>query len=185
MKIHSLPFKINTATIVMVLLTAIAGIVLQYPASQSKFEGQTARTELLLDTLYKQKRNDLANELFAGQKRALESSIDDIQEAVEDITRVCLYSVEGEKIFCAGSENHYILHPENIPLDGNGHSFKQFDLNGRLTGIYLNRIEVIGDNLGYVSIYYDFEKIRDENTPDLGLFWFCHPCRSNSAHFSF
>ncbi len=156
----------------MVLLAAIAGIVLQYPAQLSKFEKQTARTELLLDTLYKQKRNDLANELFAGQKRALQSSIDDIQMAVEDITRVCLYSAQGEKTFCAGSENHHIAHPENIPLESNGRSFKQFDLNGRLTGLYLNRIEVIGETLGYVSIYYDFEKIRNENMQTLVNFGF-------------
>lgn len=172
MKIHSLPFKINAATIVMVLLAAFVGIVLQYPIEQSKFEGQTTRTELLLDTLYKQKRNDLANELFAGQERALRSSLDDIQMAIEDITRVCLYSVEGEKVFCSGPENNHVLHPDNIPKDGNGTSFKQFNLNGRHIGIYLNRLEVIGENLGYVSIYYDFQKIRDENTRTLVYFGF-------------
>ena len=56
MKTHSLPFKINAATIVMVLLVAVVGaIVLQYPVEKSRFKAQTARTELLLDTLYKQK----------------------------------------------------------------------------------------------------------------------------------
>ena len=71
----------------MVLLITVVGLVLQYPVEKKKFKGQIARTELLLDTLYKQKRNDLANEVFAGQKRALKSSLADIQLAVEDITQ--------------------------------------------------------------------------------------------------
>jgi signal transduction histidine kinase/DNA-binding response OmpR family regulator/HPt (histidine-containing phosphotransfer) domain-containing protein len=172
MKIHSLPFKINAATIVTVLLAAFGGILLQYPIEQNRIKEQTARTELLLDTLYKQKRNDLANELFAGQQRALQSSLDDIRRAIEDITLVCLYSVEGEIKMCSGSPNGYALQPENIPDNGGDHFFKQFDLDGRLTGVYLNRLKVIGENFGYVSIYYDFEKIRDENIRILVFFGF-------------
>ena len=102
MKIYSLPFKINTATIITAILAALAGIVMQYPVLQSSFNEQIARTELLLDTLYQQKRNDLANELFAGQERALQSSLDDIQEAIEEISLACLYSMEGEKNFQGG-----------------------------------------------------------------------------------
>ena len=40
------------------------------------------------------------------------------------------------------------------------------------TGIYLSRLEVIGENLGYVSIYYDFEKIKNENIRTL-IFFSC------------
>jgi|GEM_PF-1165805 len=172
MKMYSLPFKINAATIVTVLLAALGGMVLQYPVEQSRFKEQTARTELLLDTLYQQKRNDLANELFASQERALTSSLDDIREAIEDITLVCLYSAAGEKKFCSGLSDSQVLHPEQSLNNSSGHFFKQFELNGRLTGLYLNRIKVIGETLGFVAIYYDFEKIRDENIRILVFFGF-------------
>ncbi len=167
MKIYSLPFKTNAATIIMILLAAFVGIAVQYPVEQSRFSGQTARTELLLDILYKQKQNDLANELFAGQERALRSSLDDIQMAVEEISRVCLYSVEGKEKFCSGIGNNHVLHPEKTLENSNGYSFRKLDLNGRFTGIYINNLEVIGENLGYISIYYDFEGIRDETTQQL------------------
>ena len=167
MKIHSLPFKTNAATIITILLAAVVGIIVQYPVEQSRFRDQTERTELLLDILYKQKQNDLENELFAGQERALRSSLDDIQMAVEDISRVCLYSVEGEERFCSGFTNSHVLHPEKILKNSNGYSFRKFDLDGRFTGVYINNLEVIGENLGYISIYYDFEGIRDETTRQL------------------
>ncbi len=172
MKIYSLPFKINTATIITVLLAALAGIILQYPVLQDIFQEQIARTELLVDTLYQQKRNDLANELFANQERALQSSLDDIQEAIKEITLVCLYSVQGEKKLCSGVQNPHLYQPEDVPENGNGHSFKQFDLDGRLTGMYLNRLEVIGENLGYIAIYYDLATIRDGNIRSLVFFGF-------------
>jgi signal transduction histidine kinase/CheY-like chemotaxis protein/HPt (histidine-containing phosphotransfer) domain-containing protein len=172
MKTQGLPFKINAATIVTILLAALGSIVLQYPVEQSRFKAQTARTELLLNTLYQQKRNDLANELFANQERALQSSLDDIQMAIEDITLVCLYSAEGKKKFCSGADNNYLLHPENMQNKGAGYSFKQFDLNGKPIGIYLNRLEVIGENLGYVAIFFDFAKIIDERARILVFFGF-------------
>jgi len=170
MKIYSLPFKINTATIIMVLLAAVAGFVLQYPVLQNSFNEQITRTELLLDTLYQQKRNDLANELFAGQQRALQSSLDDIQEAIKDITLVCLYAVEGDRKICSGVQNGHVSKAEDAPENVHGHTFKQFDLDGRLTGMYLNRLEVIGENLGYVSIYYDLAPIRNANIRSLIFF---------------
>lgn len=172
MKIYSLPFKINTATIITAILAALAGIVLQYPVLQSSFLEQIARTELLLDTLYQQKRNDLANELFAGQERALQSSLDDIQEAIEEISLACLYSMEGEKKFCSGVQNTSISRAEDIPTYGKGYSFQQFDLDGRLTGVYLNHLEVIGEDLGYVAIYYDLATIRDRKINSLIFFGF-------------
>ena len=167
MKIHSLPFKTNAATIITILLAAFVGIIVQYPVEQNRFKSQTERTELLLDILYKQKQNDLKNELFAGQERALRSSLDDIQMAVEDISRVCLYSLEGEERFCSGFRNNHVLHPEKILNNRNSYSFRKFDLNGRYTGVYINNLEVIGENLGYISIYYDFEGIRDETNRQL------------------
>jgi len=169
---QSLPFKINAATLVTVLFAALGGIFLQYPIEQNRFKAQTARTEVLLDTLYKQKRDDLANELFAGQERALKSSLEDIQGAVDDITLVCLYPVKGDRKYCSGLANGHDLQPENVAEESDGHSFQQIDLDGRPTGVYLNHLEVIGENLGYVSIYYDFEKIRAESNRILVFFGF-------------
>ncbi len=172
MKFNSLPFKLNAATIVTVLLVAFGGIVLQYPIEQSRFREQTKRTELLLDTLFHQKRNDLANELFAGQERALQSSLDDIQESIEDITLVCLYPVDGQKEFCSGQENNHVFHLKNSQDKEHPLRFEQIDLGDQLTGIYQNKIEVIGDKLGDLVIYYNFEKILQENKRILLFFGF-------------
>ena len=164
LKLNSLPVKINLATILTVLFVAFGGIVLQYPIEQSRFAGQTARIELLLDTLFKQKKDDLANELFAGQERALQSSLQDIQAAVGDITLTCLYPVDGTGRFCAGRDSSHLFSYPDITLSNDGYNFTTFSHNGRLTGRYVNNLKVIGENLGYVTIYYDLENIVAENT---------------------
>jgi signal transduction histidine kinase/CheY-like chemotaxis protein/HPt (histidine-containing phosphotransfer) domain-containing protein len=170
MKLNSLPVKINLATIITVLFVAFGGIVLQYPIEQSRFKGQTARVELLLDTLFKQKKDDLANELFAGQERALQSSLDEMQGAVEDITLACLYPAAGTSRFCAGHDNDHLFDLRKISPQNGGYRFSLLTQNNRLTGLYVNSIEVIGENLGTVAIYYDFEKIIAENKRILFFF---------------
>jgi signal transduction histidine kinase/DNA-binding response OmpR family regulator len=163
MRYHSLPFKINITTIVTVLLVVIICIILQYPIEQRRFEGQSVRTELLLDTIFKQKKDALANELFAGQDRALQFSLDEIKQAIADITLVCLYRVGGTERLCSGTDNQHPATFSNIP-EGNLHHFEELSLNDRWTGIYTSAIEVIGDKLGYLVIYYDFETILRENS---------------------
>jgi signal transduction histidine kinase/DNA-binding response OmpR family regulator len=163
MRYHSLPFKINATTIITVLLVAIICIILQYPIEQRRFEGQSARAELLLDTLFKQKKDALANELFAGQERALQSSLEEIKQAVEDITLVCLYRIGGNDRLCSGTDNWHQASFTHIP-EGDRHHFEELSLGNRWTGIYTSAIEVIGDKLGYLVIYYDFETILRENS---------------------
>ncbi|MBU1565195.1 MAG: response regulator [Proteobacteria bacterium] len=163
MKYHSLPFKINITTIITVFLVAVICIILQYPIEQQRFKGQSARIELLLDTIFKQKKDALANELFAGQERALQSSLDEIKQAFNDITLVCLYQIRGNERRCSGVDNQQLVSFAHIP-EGDQHSFEEISLDGRWTGIYKKGIEVIGDKLGYLVIYYDFETIIQENT---------------------
>ncbi len=171
MKYHSLPFKINAITIITVFLVAVICIILQYPIEQSRFKGQSARIELLLDTIFKQKKDDLANELFANQHRALQSSLDEIKQAFDDITLVCLYRGRGNGHLCSGIDNQHLVNLSNIP-DGGRHHFEELSINGQSTGIYTSSIEVIGDNLGYLVIYYNFENILQENSRILLYFGF-------------
>ncbi len=163
MKYHSLPFKINTTTIITVILVAVICIILQYPIEQSRFKGQSARIELLLDTIFKQKKDALANELFAGQERALQSSLDEIKQAFDDITLVCLYRIRGNERLCSGIDNQHNVSFAHIPESGH-HHFEELSINDQWTGIYTSGIEVIGDNLGYLVIYYNFEKLLRENS---------------------
>ena len=169
MKYHGLPFKINITTIITVLLVVIICIILQYPIEQRRFQGQSARTELLLDTIFKQKKDALANELFAGQERALQASLDEIKQAIEDITLVCLYPVRGTERLCSGVDNYHPVSFAQLP-EGDRHHFEELSLNNRWTGMYQRGIEVIGDKLGNLVIYYDFESILLENTRILFYF---------------
>jgi len=163
MKYHSLPFKINITTIATVFIVVLICIALQYPIEKRRFQGQSARIELLLDTIFQQKKDALANELFAGQERALQSSLLEIKKADEDIVLVCLYRLKNGERLCAGGENGHRV-SFSLPPEGDKHHFEELSLNNRWTGVYSRGIEVIGDKLGYLVIYYDFEDILRENS---------------------
>ncbi len=171
MKYHSLPFKINVTTIATVVLVVLICIILQYPIEQRRFQGQAARTELLLDTIFKQKKDVLANELFANQERALRFSIDEIKQASKEITRVCLLRIQSGENLCSGIDNLHQADFSSLPTTG-GYFFEEQSINNRWTGIYQNKIEVIGEKLGYLIIYYDFEPTLKENSRILLYFGF-------------
>ena len=171
MKYQSLPFKINVTTIITVFLVAFIFVVLQYRIEQRRFKDQSARVELLLDTVFKQRKNDLANELFAGQERALQSSLDEIRRAIEGVSLVCIYATEGKEHWCSGADNLHNVFSPTIPA-GSRYGFEERSINNRWTGVYQSTIEVIGENFGTLAILYDFEPMLKENNRILHDFGF-------------
>jgi signal transduction histidine kinase/CheY-like chemotaxis protein/HPt (histidine-containing phosphotransfer) domain-containing protein len=171
MKYQSLPFKINVTTIITVFLVAFIFVVLQYRIEQRRFKDQSARVELLLDTVFKQRKNDLANELFAGQERALQASLDEIRRAIEGITLVCIYPTEGNERWCSGADNLHNVFSPTISV-GSRYGFEEHSINNRLIGVYQSTIEVIGENFGTLAILYDFEPMLKENKRILHDFGF-------------
>ncbi len=85
-----------------------------------------------------------------------------MKQVSDDIIRVCLYPLKDTSPLCAGIDNGHRINFAHIP-EGHGHRFDQLSLNNRWTGIYASGIEVIGDTLGYLAIYYDFTTILTEN----------------------
>lgn len=164
MKFNSLPFKLNAVTVVTVLVVGIVCFVLQFPLERSRFEDQTQNIELLLDTLFKQKKNELANEIFAGQEKALSYSLRELQNATQDVIQVCLFNPDHTIRQSYGEETGYVITPELIPPSGSDHHFSHFPLNMRETGLYINTIDLIGESLGHLAIFYDLETIKGQNT---------------------
>ena len=69
MRYKSLPFRINIAIVITALVIVVLFAMFLYPLENRRVEVQIQRINLLLDTIFKQKLNDLANELFARPAR--------------------------------------------------------------------------------------------------------------------
>lgn len=169
MRYKSLPFRINTAIVVTALVIVILFGMFLYPLENRRAEDQVQRINLLLDTIFRQKLNDLANELFARQERALRASLDDMIK-VDDVLGATIYLPDGS----AFMSNHRLASGHDPGLKRlqsiSGSIFERLSNGNASVGVYLNRIEVIGQVIGYIAIYYDFTNLDREIWQSVAIF---------------
>ncbi len=170
MKFTNLPFKINTALFSTAFLIVVLFSALLYPLEKSRYEEQVSRIDVLLETIVRQKKDELANELYAGKKQAYKASIEEIAKIVDEIERVCLYDKDGAQLFCSGDSFQHFLVPQSVLGLGEKHYFNNVVIGNRTFSLYINDIAVIGDVFGYLSIYYDMERILQQKSRILFLF---------------
>ena len=162
MKFHSLRFKINSAILLTCIVIAIFFSVIFYPFESNRRQARLERIELLLSTIFEQRKESLANEIFADQKAALAQSLKEIQE-VKDIAEVSIYDIDGKLLLSTNRTLNDSLRPsEQIilkkkPLVGKtirkGHSFVEF----------ASIIEIIGERVGYFKMYFDLAEMERES----------------------
>jgi PAS domain S-box-containing protein len=168
-KFRSLRLKINAAIwLVAVLMTFIFGIIL-YPFESQRYDSHVKQIFQLLDTVFQQRREDLANELFARQDRALEMSLKEILK-VEGIVAVQIYSSTGDLYQSTQKTSELKLQlDERLSLDQAEAFIGTLD-NEVDQVVYASKIEVIGNNIGYVKINYDLSDLKRETNQSLVIF---------------
>lgn len=169
MKSESLHFKINIAILLTGIFISVLFAAILYPLESSRNNSQIQRIEQLLDTVFKQKRDDLANELFARQERALEASLEEMQR-ISGIVGVSICLPDGQPFLASGKLRLPRLAAQEIRLLGQSPVFNKRIVSGRSVGRYASIIEVIGQKIGYIAIYYDLARIEKEARQSVGLF---------------
>lgn len=162
MKLGSLLFKINIAIVTTATAVSIFFGLMLYPLEIRRQDDQIKRIHQLLETVFKQKRNDLANELFARQERALKASLDEI-EAVHGIVGVNILDKSGNLFLSSNDLYREVFPKEAIEAEPNKTLFKKTQHDDQPVGIYGSVIEVIGKKIGYIVFIYDFEKIEQDS----------------------
>jgi PAS domain S-box-containing protein len=161
MKNKSLRFKINLAIFITCLVIAIIFGAILYPFEIRRHDSHKQKVELLLDTIFQQKYEDLANEIFARQRRALALTLRDILK-VEGIVAVSIYTPEGNLFLSTDEALSESFRETRRELWLRTDSFVTKSYLGRLLGVYSREIEVIGQDIATMEIYYDFEELNKE-----------------------
>ncbi len=164
MLIRSLPWKINIAIFTTAIAISAFFVFILLHLEITRGEEQIKRINLLLETVYKQKLDDLANELFAGQKRALHATLQEIQ-AVDGIVGVSVYEGNGKLFVSSNSDLNSIFSEKQFEEIGKPAIFKTVVAQDheRYFGIYATRIEVIGKKIGSIVFFYDLSKLKQES----------------------
>ena len=94
----SLRFKINCAILFTCAAIALLFGAILYPFEKSRYNSHVRQAHVLLDSVYQQKKEELANELFAKQARALRASLEEMLR-VEGIMAANVYLADGRLFF--------------------------------------------------------------------------------------
>ncbi len=157
----SLRVRINISILIVCLFLSILTVLTVVPYEQKRKEGQLKNIEVLLQAVYQQKREALANEMFAGQELAMQRSILDIQ-TVKQISRVELYRLDGQFLLATDETPSQPL-PEGLRNTLNeSFSLTIQEKNTHPYAIFESLIEIIGEKVGYLRIYYDLEDLQNE-----------------------
>ena len=169
MAIRGLRFKINAALFATCGIIVILFGTLLSPFELNRRQARFEEIRALLNTVFQQKREELANEIFAGQHLALRRTLEDMQK-IEGVAVLSVYDLEGSLLL---STDHSITRPLSETLRAsldNGASFQKKGLGGRSFAEYSSVIQVIGEKVGYVRMHYDLSNMERETR--LTLFFF-------------
>ena len=169
MKIRSLRFKINVAIFITCLVIAIIFGTILYPFEIRRHDSHVKKIELLLDTIFQQKYEDIANEIFAGQKRALALTLKDMLK-VEGIAAISIYTPDGKLFLSTDEVLAKYFEKQSRNLSDNSVSFVTRSYQGKSLGIYSREIQVIGQKIGNIDIYYDFQELIKETRLSVTIF---------------
>ena len=166
MKFKSLKSKINFAILIAcTIITVIFGAVLyQYEVYRERLYFE--RIEILLNAIFQQNKEELANEIFAKQKSALANSLNEIQK-VRGIVGLIAYDLNGKVLVSTDKKFTTVLsYLERNQLDISPYFIKEIKCDGHAFANYSSIIEVIGEKIGYLKIYFDLAETETGDPHD-------------------
>jgi len=165
----SLGFKINVAIFIICIGIAVIFGAILYPFELKRRKSHEKKVVLLLDTIFHQKYDDLANEIYAKQTRALNLTLKEIQN-VDGITAISVYEPNGSLRLSTDNSFSESLNKAKPISSNNTDSFETFSYKGKLLGTYSRSIDVIGEKIATLKIYYDFEALNKETRLSILIF---------------
>jgi signal transduction histidine kinase/CheY-like chemotaxis protein/uncharacterized membrane protein affecting hemolysin expression len=165
MPFQGLRFKINAAITATCLFVALCFSAIVYPYEMHQRTTRFEEIRTLVGAVFEQRREEIANEIYAGQQSALVNSLGSIRE-VKGIAKAMVYDTDGRLIAAAGPEARV----EASELKAQGPGLRHQVLAGHPYAVYTAPIEVIGVKVGVIRIDYDLGPQHREAILRIGMF---------------
>lgn len=134
------------------LVTLVFGMLLTlYELHRRDVRQDQAR--VLMAAIYEQRREDLANEIFGGKTLALSETFAEMQSTPEVIA-VSVYDLDGRLILSSGRGLDERLSQAEMDAVSEGPRFSTATDSPEPSLVYATAIEVIGERVGYLRLYY-------------------------------
>ena len=162
LKSHRLLFKINISIFATFILLALVFTAIMFWLDQHRWERMLEQINLTLHSITEQKKEDLANEIFGDMKEALELSLADMLK-IKGITIISIYNPQGKIYFSTDDDPAQTIPQIQSPL------FCEEKLHEEPVATYTALIEIIGEKVGYIKIYYRLAAAEAESRLFIGI----------------
>ena len=169
MPFRSLRFKINVAITATCLFVALFFGAIVYPFEMNRRNARFQEIRTLVGTVFEQKREEIANEIYARQNAALASSLNSIKE-VKGIAKVQVYATDGTLVAATEPGPVARIEAGDLRAMAQGPDLQRRVLAGHPYAVYAAPIEVIGEKVGYIKLFYDLQPLRQEAVYTVGVF---------------
>lgn len=161
MQIRSLRSKVNLSIFITAVVIALVFGAILYPFERDRYKTEIKQIGLLLESVLQQRMEDLANELYADQRRALIASLEEICR-VDGMVAASIYLPDGRHY--ASTKDSLARHMESAGWDGldMGDSMSTTSFENRKLLVLSKAVKVIGTEVGKVRLYYDLSDLEDE-----------------------
>ncbi|MBN2122712.1 MAG: response regulator [Deltaproteobacteria bacterium] len=170
MRFHSLRFKINIAIFTTCIGIALLFGAILYPFERNRREARIDKIKILLSAVFQQRREELANEIFAGQKLALARSLQEIRK-VNGVAALSVYGPDGGLTLSTDGRFSRPLSDEEKSAAERGPFLHKERGRDYSYAEYTTPVEVIGERVGYLKIYFDLSEMEEETLLTIVIFF--------------
>ncbi|MBN2297248.1 MAG: response regulator [Deltaproteobacteria bacterium] len=159
MKFRSLRFRINAAILSACIIVAVFFAAIFIPFEINSRQSRMNEIQVLMSVVFQQKKEELANEIFANQHIALVNTLREMQK-VKDISGVSIFGRDGEIIHATDESVFSPLNQEEIKMLDISPGFSKITAGGTQIVQYSSVIEVIGEKVGFIKMYFDLKDME-------------------------
>jgi signal transduction histidine kinase/ActR/RegA family two-component response regulator len=137
---------------------------LLYPFEKEYRHTRLKNIHVLLNAVFNQKKEQIANEIYAGQKEALMLSLKELKD-IEKVSHALIYDTKGEVMASTMPGSDILKMLAKIDLKS-VESVPEFSKTQYLENHYANffsPIEVIGVHVGYIRVLYNLNAFEKES----------------------
>ena len=169
MKQKSLRFQVNFTIVFTCIIIAFIFAAILYPLEKRRHDSRLRSIHLLLDTIYKQRKEELARDLFARQKRMLAARLAEIVK-VEGVAGASMHLPDGTVFASTRSEFSQIIGEESLKEISDSSVFEPLQFPDMSLGAYIVRIDSMGNTIGYFRLFYDLYELKQERLLAVSVF---------------
>lgn len=158
-KRHSLSFRINATIWTVCLFLLFLFALLFYAFEQQQLKSQVDQSKILLEALFQQKREQMANEIFANHREALLRTLMELK-TVKDIDGVLVFDNQGRLMERVGVGRRIDLSERTITALAKKPLFDEIVSDRVHYLTFTSAIEIIGERLGYFAIFFNLSEIQ-------------------------